>query len=89
MARQVTTDQVLRVVGSLFLALLLWQGNQICARVDALEHNQTLIMVHLGIPPVASDTLGFGVKSACAQPPAEINEIKPLQDTPKKKEFYP
>ncbi len=77
------------MVGGLFLALLVYQGSEICERVDALERNQTQIMVRLGIPPVASDTLGIGVKTACGAPPAEINEIKPPEDTPKILEFFP
>ncbi len=77
------------MIAGLFLGLLVWQGNQICARVSRLEVQQTQILVRLGIPPVASDTLGFGVKTAAADPPSEINEIKPLEDTPKILEFYP
>jgi hypothetical protein len=55
--RQQLTDQALKVVGTLFLALLAWQGKSTLSRLDRLERNQTVILVHLGIPPVASLSL--------------------------------
>jgi len=70
-------ETALKVLATLLLALLAFQGKEILRRLDALERNQTKIFVALGIPPVAMDTLDFGVKAACLGPGKSINEIKP------------
>jgi hypothetical protein len=66
-----------------------YQGREILGRLDALERNQTKILVHLGIPPVGRDTLDFGVKNRDLAPLARINEIKPPMDTPETVEDFP
>ena len=42
----------------LFLALLTWQGKRMVDRIDAIERNQVVIMVHLGVKPVAAEYHG-------------------------------
>jgi len=78
MSRPVRGDPILMVVLSLLLALLAWQGKQLCERVGALERNQIKIMVELGIPPVAADTLDLQGKNTLFAGCRTINEIKPI-----------
>lgn len=72
---------------SVLLAVLAWQGRILLSRVDALEKNQTRIMVHLGIPPVASNTLENRDNPALPPCLAEINEIERAMDTLKILDF--
>jgi len=89
MPRPVRTDPILKVVLSLLLALLAWQGKQLCERVGALERNQIKIMVELGIPPVASDTLDLQGKNTLFAGSPTINEIKPVAAYPEIEGFFP
>ncbi len=76
-----------KVLLGLLLGILAYQGKQICSRMDALEKNQVRIMVHLGLPPVASEpghTLKIGVKTASGAAPAGIKEIKEFKHPEKK-----
>jgi hypothetical protein len=74
--RPVTTEHALRVATALLLALLGYQGNQIMARLAAVEKNQTAILIHLGIPPIADSTLEIGVKNGHFAALETIKEIK-------------
>jgi hypothetical protein len=80
MARQLTVDQALKVTAGLLLGLLAWQGREMCARVTRLEVNQTRMMVTLGIPPIAGDTLKIQGKRPVAAACERIKEIKPPLD---------
>jgi len=80
----VSKEDLLRWMAPLFLACLLYQGNQILTRLETLERNQTRILVHLGIPPCATDTLDSGAKKPIPAPWQGIKEIKVAGDTPKK-----
>ena len=62
--RQQITDQALKITVVAFLSLLAWQGKSTLKRIDTLEKNQTLILVHLGITPIAQNTLEIGVENA-------------------------
>lgn len=74
------TNQALQIALGLLLSLLAYQGRLICEhvsqRLDRLERQQTLILVHLGIPPVACDTLESGVKNGLCAGSEEIKRIK-------------
>lgn len=58
------------------LALVAYQGKTLISRVERLERNTTQIMVALGIPPVAVNTLNFGVITGDLGVSREIKEIK-------------
>jgi hypothetical protein len=81
-ASQVTTDQVLRVTAGVLLALLAWQGRDICARLTRLETTQTRILVTLGIPPIGADTREIGVKTGVLAAAERIKRIKPGENPP-------
>lgn len=55
MSRILQPEYLLKVLASLLLALLAWQGKSLCERVAGLEVNQVRIMVHLGIEPIAGE----------------------------------
>lgn len=81
------TERALTGLASVLLAVLAWQGRELLSRVSALEKNQTRIMVHLGIPPVARNTLENRVNPAFPTCQREINEIKRGMDTLKIVDF--
>ena len=53
MSKLLQGDSLLKLVASLLLALLVWQGKTLCDRIGSLERNQVRIMVTLGIEPIA------------------------------------
>ena len=89
MSRSITTDQALRVTAGVLLALLAWQGRDICARLTRLEMNQTRLFVALGLPPVAGIPSKSWYDLGPCPASAGINEIKPPEDSWKMPEFYP
>jgi hypothetical protein len=67
------TERALTGLASILLAVLAWQGRELLSRVSSLEKNQTRIMVHLGIPPVAN-TLENGVNPGVFAASEEIKQ---------------
>lgn len=69
MSRLLQADSLLRLVGGLLLAVLVWQGKSLCERVGSLEKNQVRMMVKLGIEPIALENpekVGFWGSTAAA-----------------------
>ena len=76
-------------MGSLFLGLLVWQGNRICAKVDTLdlrmdtlEIQQTRILTRLDMSLAGAYTPEIGVKTTFLGPWERIKRIKPGENTP-------
>jgi hypothetical protein len=74
--RQRLTEQALRVTLTLLLMVLTYQGRLLVQRVERLERQTTAIMVELGIPPVACDSLENGVQKPPWDSPREIKLIR-------------
>jgi hypothetical protein len=70
-------ETALKILATVCLAFLAWQGKEILRRLDTLERNQTRIFVALGVPPVAADTLEKRVKTPLFATDRRIKEIKP------------
>jgi hypothetical protein len=52
------SDNLLRIVASLFLAFLVYQAKTLCDRVQRVEDRTIRICTRLGIDPVTGDTPG-------------------------------
>jgi hypothetical protein len=56
MSRPLSSDNLVRVLAGLLLAMFIYQAKCLCDRVEAVEKTQGRICVKLGIDPVAHES---------------------------------
>ena len=77
MSKQLSPDNLVRVLAALLLGLLTYQAKCLCDRVERLESTQNRICVRLGIDPVAGESLpnwgSSGTAAAAEKNPGNQN----------------
>jgi len=81
--RYLTTEKLLGAALGLLLAVLCWTGNNLVDRINALEANQSRILVALGVEPIALEYRGIRtLGSPVSAKPLESNTPKWHENTP-------